>query len=179
MQIQHRRELVELLRHFDLPLTAVCVGVAEGNFDRDLLTEGLDKLYSVDNWGTIAGQKGDGGYAGSWHNANYESAMQKLKPFGEKSLVLKGMSAEMAKYIPDNSVGLVYLDAGHDYKNVMQDLYAYFPKLVSGGIMAGHDFLNPSYGVKEAVFDFCEKKYEVNVIPELKQEDAGFWFCKL
>lgn len=180
MDIQYRWQLIKLLKHLNLPLVGVCVGVAEANFDRDLLNEGLEKLYSIDNWDTILGQKGDGGETSEWHLANYKEAVKKLSQFGDKSIIIKGMSNEMSIHIPDESVGLVYIDCDHSYEGVKNDIHNYYPKLVKGGIMAFHDFVdNGSYGVIRAVYEFAmENKLEVNIIPENKYEDQGAWFRK-
>ena len=78
--------------------------------------------------------------------------------------------------VPDNSLGLLYLDAGHDYDSVMGDLVTWYPKVVKGGVIAGHDFLNPAYGVNRAVMEFAQS--EVFTISENKNEDAGFLFIK-
>jgi hypothetical protein len=179
MIIRYRRQLVDLMKHLNLPLVAVEVGVAEANFSRDLLSYGLEKLYSVDNWATIAGQKGDGGFDQDFHDSNYKKAVEKLKPFGEKSVILKGMSNEMCLQVKLNKLGLLYLDAAHDYWGVINDLFNWEFHVVKGGIIAGHDYLNKDYGVREAVHEFCAKrKYEVITIPEDKEEDAGFYFLK-
>jgi hypothetical protein len=81
--------------------------------------------------------------------------------------------------IPDNSLGMLYLDGDHSYSGVMKDLIAYFNKVLRGGLIAGHDFLQEAYGVKKAVEDFCKiYKYEINIIKEDKDEDSGFFFLK-
>ena len=36
----------------------------------------------------------------------------------------------------------LYVDARHDYCGTLADLRDYFPKMKTGGIIAGHDFLN-------------------------------------
>ena len=179
MKIKHRTQLPELLKYFNLPMVAVEIGVAEGNSSVDFLNAGLDKLYSIDNWKTIEGQKGDGGHNQKWHDANFEQAVSRLNSFGDKSVILRGMSNEMAKEIPDNSVGLLYLDGDHSDNGVMNDLNNYYSKVMKGGVIAGHDFLQPHYGVKDAVEEFCRNHdYEVHIIPENKDEDAGFYFIK-
>lgn len=176
--IQHRSQLVGLLRDMELPLVAVEVGVAEGLFSRDLLADGMDKLYSVDNWGTLD-QTGDGGSPQSWHDKNYEETQERLATFGNKSIILKGISFKVAALIPDNTCGLVYLDGDHSYEGVKKDIQYYWPKLVDGGILAGHDYLNPSYGVRQAVEEFAfENNYVIHVIPENKEVDAGFFLIK-
>ncbi len=48
----------------------------------------------------------------------------------------------------------IYIDAAHDYDNVMADLEAWWPHVREGGLFIGHDFeLFP--GVKAAVVDWC------------------------
>lgn len=179
MNIKYRRQLGELCEHFGMLGEAAEVGVAEGNFSKDLLNMGFTKLYMIDNWATIEGVKGDANFGQEWHDANFEKAKQQVLLFGDKAVILKGLTKEMASQIPDNSLSLVYLDAGHDYTSVWHDLKAYLPKLKVGGIMAGHDYLNTAYGVHDAVNDFLKGTgIEINLIPEDKNEDAGFWFIK-
>lgn len=176
INVKHRSELYKVA---DTNLPAVEVGCAEGYFSADLLRMGFTKLYMVDMWATIKTAKGDGASPQSWHDKNYQAAIKRVAKFGDKAVFLRGLSVEMAKFVPDNSVGLLYLDAGHDYDSVKEDLNAWYPKVVKGGIIAGHDYLNKSYGVKEAVHDFCRpKNIDVHLIPEHKDEDAGFYFVK-
>ena len=76
---------------------------------------------------------------------------------------------------------MIYLDAGHYYDAVISDLRTWYPKLKHGGIMAGHDFLNEDYKVKEAVYDFVKHNginATVNIIPENNPNDASFYFIK-
>jgi hypothetical protein len=178
MQIKHRSQLNELLNHFNMFGDSAEVGVAEGRYSEQILSWGVPKLFMIDAW-----QKqdlfGDANFPQEWHNENYEEAKERVKRFGDKAIMLKGLSVEMANQIPDESLCFVYLDACHTYEAVLSDLNAYLPKLKQGGIMAGHDFLSKDYGVEKAVYDFCEqKKYEVNTIPELIDENASFWFQK-
>lgn len=173
--IKHRSELHKII---DLSLPSAEVGVAEGLFSRDILSWGASFLYMVDNWGHIPGAFGDGNSEQEWHDKNYSNAIYLITPWLQKVKVLKGLSVEMAKEVPDESLGFVYLDACHTYECVSADLEAWIPKLVKDGIMAGHDFLAPEYGVKEAVMDFAKGKYEVHLIPENRKVDAGFWFKK-
>jgi len=176
--IQYRHELVKLLDLFDLPRVVAEIGVAEGWFTKDILKWNLDKLYLVDAWKHLE-QTGDGGYAQEWHDGNYQQVLERTKPFGDKVVILKGLSHEMAEHIPDESLGLVYIDADHSYEGCMRDLESYYNKVVDGGIVAGHDFLNLSYGVNKAVKQFCEEmKIEINVVPDEDDSMSSFWFIK-
>jgi hypothetical protein len=173
--IKYRSELHKII---DLSLPAAEIGVAEGLFSRDMLQWGVSLLYMVDNWGRIPGAFGDGDSPQEWHDKNYSHALELVSPWQDKVKVLKGLSVEMSKLVPDESLGLVYLDACHTYECVTADLEAWLPKIVPGGIMAGHDYLMPEYGVKEAVNDYAKSKYKVHLIPENQKKDAGFWFKK-
>ena len=173
--IKFRNELGTII---DLSLPAAEIGVAEGLFSRDILSWGVSFLYMVDNWERIPGQFGDGDSDKEWHDKNYSDAINRVTPWLQKVKVLKGPSVDMAEQVPDESLGFVYLDACHTYDCVSADLEAWMQKLVPGGIMAGHDYLNKSYGVFEAVRDFTKGKYEVNTIPDIGKLHAGFWFKK-
>lgn len=175
--IQYRRELVELMKLLDLPLVGVEVGVATGCFSRDLLQAGMEKLYSVDAWQTL-NQRGDGSSDQEWHDKNYEEALRLLTPFGEKSIILRGLSTEMAKQVPDNTLGLAYFDGDHSKEGVLENLKDWYPKVVSGGIIGSHDYENENYGVKQAFEEFVGGRFEIHLLPEDKSEDAGAFFIK-
>lgn len=179
MEIKHRIELVDLLRYYHLPLIGAELGVAEGLNSRDMLHAGMEKLYCVDNWEHLQGQSGDGSFPDEWHRTNYHQAMNRLKPYEGSVVVLKGMSHEMASFVPDDSLSLLYLDGDHSFAGVIKDLDAWFPKVINGGVVSGHDFMNKDYGVNAAINFFCAGRYKINIIPENNPNDASFWFRKL
>lgn len=53
----------------------------------------------------------------------------------------------------DGTFDLVFIDALHDYEHVMQDISLWWPKVRSGGVLAGHDFNHKWPGVERAVAD--------------------------
>lgn len=179
MQVKYRIELPLLMKELKLPMIAVEIGVAEGNNSNDLIEHGVETMYSVDAWKTL-NQRGDGGYEQSWHDMNYNKAVKLLSKHKEKSIIIKGVSHEVAETFEDESIGMIYLDGDHSYEGVMKDLEAWYPKVVKGGIIAGHDYLSQDYGVNRAVREFAKanKVFEVLTIPEKKTVDAGFYFKK-
>jgi hypothetical protein len=179
MQIQYRQQLNELIEYFKLPKVVCEAGCAEGHFTKDILKWDFDKLYLIDNWANIPGQSGDGGYPDSWHQNNYRQILEKVRPFGDRVTVLKGLTTNMAQYIPDKSIGILYVDACHEEMCVKSDLEVYFPKVVDGGIISCHDFLNLSYGVNKAVKEFCAGRFEINLIPDEEEAMASCWFRKM
>jgi len=170
--IKYRNELWKLLPENS---TIAEIGTAEGLFASDILNWPVTKkLYCVDNWGTIANQSGDGGSPQSWHDKNYSDAMIRLS--SDKVNVLRGMSWDMAARVDDESLDLLYIDCCHTYACVKLDINAWISKVKTGGIGAFHDYENKAYGVKQAVEEFCNGKYKIQLLPENKMEDAGAYF---
>lgn len=172
--ITKRNELYKLLPQ---GATTVELGVAEGLFSRDILNWGLGNHFLVDAWKTLD-TIGDGSSEQSWHDKNYENAIKLINPFGDRAIVLRGLTTEMANYVPNNSVDLLYHDAGHDYGSVYSDLVAWYSKVKAGGVIAFHDYENPAYGVKLAVQKFVDNRYQIFLLPETNKEDAGAYFIK-
>ena len=186
MKIKHRSQLGELLKFMNLPLIIVEVGVAEGLFAKNMMDWGAQILYLVDRWETDPTQRGDGGFAHEWHEDNLQQVQDRMSVYDnrpEKYVILQGDSEEMAQYIPDNSLSMTYIDCDHSYEGVKGDIEAYYPKVVTGGILAFHDFADNNegngYGVERAVREFCAlHNYEVILIPENQPCDSGAYFIK-
>ena len=58
--------------------------------------------------------------------------------------------AAASRFAPD-SLGLLFIDAGHDYKNVRQDLIDWYPKLAPGGFLVCDDYVPEWPGVQQAI----------------------------
>lgn len=118
--------------------TGVEVGTEEGVYAEQLCRAlpGLN-LTCVDAWETYPGyqehrrrqEKLD-----RWH----AQTVERLAPFGVN--VLRQYSVAAAEGIPDGSLDFVYIDANHELRFVLEDLYTWLPKVRAGGIVAGHDF---------------------------------------
>jgi cephalosporin hydroxylase len=58
---------------------------------------------------------------------------------------------------PDEKVFMVFLDASHDYHLTYGELETWWPKVKTGGYLAGHDYFHVNYpGVKKAVDEFAK-----------------------
>ena len=59
-----------------------------------------------------------------------------------KIFPIRMLSIDAATLYEDNSLDFVFIDADHDFSNVMDDLSAWYPKVKPGGTIAGHDYDN-------------------------------------
>lgn len=88
-----------------------------------------------------------------------ECALELLKPFGDRFLLLNVPSEKAAREFTRDSLDFVYVDGNHDYKHVAQDILLWWPKIHPGGVLGGHDYMtrNDSFqrcGVEQAVNEF-------------------------
>lgn len=182
MIVRYRSQLGDLLKELNLPLIVCEVGVAEGNFAKQIMDWHTQILYLIDRWETVEGQKGDGGSVQEWHDDNLSQVINKMSIYDnrpEKYIILQGDSEEMAQHIPDNSLSLAYIDCDHSYEGVKGDIEAFYPKVITGGVMTFHDYESPAYGVKQAVEEFCTaNNLQIVLIPENHIDDAGAYFIK-
>lgn len=61
-----------------------------------------------------------------------------LNPFVK---IIRNFSYEASLTFPNNYFDFIYIDAAHDYESMVIDLDAWWPKLKSGGIFSGHDYI--------------------------------------
>jgi len=110
----------------------------------------LGEFYCVDTW------KGEAAIA-------YDTAIvqdlrkifrQNVKPILKQLKMLSMISWNAAKKFEDDSVDFCYVDAGHSYEAVTNDLNAWWPKLRPGSMFGGDDYTKGYPGVQQAVWDF-------------------------
>jgi predicted O-methyltransferase YrrM len=68
-------------------------------------------------------------------------------------------SVEASKTFEDKSVDFVFIDAGHTYEEVVEDIKSWLPKVKKGGFIGGHDYYRDppgkeQEGVHNAVHEF-------------------------
>lgn len=98
------------------------------------------------------------------HNVNedlYMTFMKNMSPVKNFFTPWKMTSLEASSLFDDKSIDFVFIDASHEYEDVKTDIFAWYPKIRSGGIIAGHDYDDNWTGVKKAVNE-CFEKFFVN-----------------
>lgn len=74
---------------------------------------------------------------------------------------------------------LIFIDAGHEYPQVSQDINQWFPKMKNNGIFSGDDYFYPP--VKKAVLEFSNKhnlklNYSKQKNPDTSMNDYWSWY---
>lgn len=73
----------------------------------------------------------------------------------ERVQVVRGFGRDLAAFVksahPTAPVSFVFIDGDHRYESVKADIDAWKPVVMSGGILAGHDYTHEFPGVVKAV----------------------------
>jgi tetratricopeptide (TPR) repeat protein len=131
------------------------------------------KLYVVDTWQGSGGAdtRGDVQYA-PWlqkHQGDlFDAFFDNMERCGVLHFLtpLRMPSIQAAKLFPAGSIDFCFIDAAHDYASVKADLGAWFPKIRSGGIIAGDDYGVEWRGLDRAVNEFFADIGKVHKVPE-------------
>ena len=81
-------------------------------------------------------------------------------------------TTDAAKQVDDGSLDMVFIDAGHDYDSVREDIANWLPKVRPGGIVAGHDYQQRFPGVQRAVAEMLPIQ-DVHL-----ESDSVWWLVK-
>lgn len=81
----------------------------------------------------------------------YDIFIQNIEPVKHIINPIRMTSFEASKLYENCSLDFVFIDAGHSYASVKQDIESWLPKIKTGGILAGHDYTDAWPGVKKAV----------------------------
>lgn len=151
---------------------AVEVGVREGKNSEAMLDAGCKRLICVDDYPECVEHwieaKGPVKITREMQDAFKANMVLGLKKYGDRVRYLNMSSVAASEKIKDGSIDYVYIDADHNYEHVMADILAWYPKVRSGGVLAGHDYAKDGYeGVVQAVQEFAQKNgLQVHVCTE-------------
>ena len=134
------------------------IGVDVGEYSR-ILCESNPELHlnCVDLWERRGGK--------------LEEAKQNLAPYRVK--LMQKSSTEAVKEFDIGSLDFVYIDAAHDFDNVMRDIIEWGMRVKKGGIISGHDYANNRHcGVEDAVNIYAKHHgYKVHLL----EEPSAIW----
>jgi glycosyltransferase involved in cell wall biosynthesis/SAM-dependent methyltransferase len=152
----------DLIEELGIPRGEVVaeVGVALGDFSEFLLQTlepstfvaiDIFKLHEIPElWGRPTAEI----FAGRTHLEFYRDRFTR---YGDRIKLEVGLSHEMLAKFPDETLGLIYIDAAHDFENVRRDALLAMRKTRRGGTIVFNDYtvfdhvLGVPYGVVPAV----------------------------
>ena len=155
------------------PLTGVEVGIKWGHLSRMMLNNcpDLKQLTMVDPWSVYPPDHAD---RLKWSYARRtqkrwdgmaSGVLVKMRPYGNRARVLRMASVVAAAQLRafDERPFFVYLDARHQYPDVLEDCLAWWPVVAPGGFISGDDYYpadNPrrsQTGVGQAADEFASR----------------------
>ena len=176
--IETRIELHKLLNELGIKI-GVEVGVQGGLYSKYLLENTKIKLYLVDIWKHLDNYFDIANVSDAEQEQVLLNCKELLSPYMGRFEIIRELSINASKLFSSNFFDFIYLDAGHSYKSISEDLIAWYPKLKIGGLMSGHDFVDgenlsgSEFGVKSAVLDFIKDK---NIKLFVTNEDWPTWY---
>lgn len=182
LKIERREEFGNLLNRLKLLGNGLEVGVQAGHFSRVIRSTWKGELlHLVDRWRHESGYNDVANVENDRQLENYFSVIRQFA--ADNSVVIHKMeSLTAAAQFPDGYFDWIYLDADHSYRGCREDLEAWYPKLKTGGLFAGHDFIDGllpagDFGVKSAVEEFISDK-DVRLYLTNEREWRSWYFIK-
>jgi predicted O-methyltransferase YrrM len=83
----------------------------------------------------------------------YAAVTARLAVYGSRAVLHRRPSVEAASGFADATFDVVFVDGGHTYEAVRDDLAAWWPKVRPGGILCGDDYVLPP--VERATTEFA------------------------
>ncbi len=150
----------KLIEHFGCKV-GVEIGVREAYFSK-WLTEGtaLEQVFGID-----------------WASCGNAVHLQHMYPTKYQFITANSLEAHTA--FEDSYFDYIHVDDNHSYEHVVQELPLWWPKLKSGGIFSGDDFMNcvdvqeGAFGVQQAVTEFAQKNQFQFYLIGLDETDFG------
>lgn len=119
------------------------LGVQHGIYAHTILSKwhNCTEYHLVDLWAVQENYEDVANVNQAQQDKNYESTLGRLKAYKDKLHVCRNYTSTCVHNLEDGYFDFIYVDARHDFKGVWEDLQHYWPKLRTGGILAGHDYI--------------------------------------
>jgi hypothetical protein len=148
------------------------IGVWQGGLSNRLLENipGLT-LYMIDSWSpqTYTHDKRLHEKFDINTHKNYILSCRVAEKFRDRAHIIPETSADASKLFQNNYFDFVYLDAGHEYEDLKNDIEYWLLKVKRGGWICGHDYPNAP-GVKQAVDE---------LFPNAQIDSDMTWFYRM
>ena len=165
--ISTRNQWGWLLTENDLMGQAVEVGTHRAGFANLWLSNWMGAhLWCVDPWENLPDYERQVPYLADsdGRENDFKHAQNVIKKYWGRACLLRETSEVASRRFQPESLDCVYIDGNHVAPHPANDLEMWWPKVVQGGIIGGHDFIcpgeiNDDWGkyIQPAVLQFVEK----------------------
>lgn len=138
------------------------------------------EIYCIDCWHDYSGQGFFNGVAPEAQPSDYDilqSFLLNTAFLGDQIRVMKGRSQQFRNILPNRFFDLVFIDAAHDYNNVVNDICIGLDVLSPGGLLCGHDYHSDGDGVIQAVDDLIT--YNMAITTKGLIPGTSIWYAQL
>ncbi len=164
-----------------IPIGSACceLGVLHGDFSQSILKIlNPEVLILVDPFSVSENKYNDGLTTSYSTEHDYVDLLKRFQQqiYSKQVIVNRKYSFYAVNQYSDSIFNFIYIDASHLYEDVKRDLNDWLPKLKSGGILAGHDYITLNdFGVIQSVDEFCiENNFEMILF----NKNGGDWALK-
>lgn len=172
-----RNDIPDLLNKLGLFGMGIEIGVQKGLYSEQIL-EGskLSKLYICDSWKYLNDYIDTANVGNEEQEKNFNETKNRLLRFEGRVETLRMLSDDACKLFSDETLDFVYIDANHRYEYVLSDIKNWYPKVMKGCIISGHDFFDGDisgvkFGVRSAVIEFFKNS---NIY--VTEDDYPSWY---
>ena len=164
------------------------IGTMNGWFASDLLNQSsIEKLYCIDCWRWVEFWQDNINAHKNEQADRMRKCFERLYQYGKRAVMIREMSEDAAWLFQDGSLDICYIDANHSEAECYNDICLWAPKVRSGGILAGHDYVDGwretnqcEFGVKTAVDRWAkENNYEIMVSDCDDSPHEPSWFLQV
>lgn len=142
---QHRTTMIELARSRGWR-KGIELGLGSGLLFERFLAEGIEMI------GVDLGERPD----------RKASCCRIASQYPKQARILWGRTSAAAAHVPDAWADFVFVDAGHSYAAVTEDLRLWQSKVRPGGWFGGHDYHPAFPGVIDAVHEAFGDRIELH-----------------
>ena len=171
----------EIKQHFgDRPIKIAELGVLMGE-SIPIFMENLNiqEYIGVDLFDNYEENNKDGSYE-LMKNHGSDIYNNLCNQYKENNIIFKkGYTDKVVSEFSDEYFDLIFIDAGHEYPQVYQDINLWYPKMKKNGIFSGDDYFYPP--VKKTVNEFTVK-HNIKLFnseqknPDLIMNDYWSWY---
>jgi hypothetical protein len=152
MSIKHI--ISEIKNHFDnKPIKVAELGILHGESIPILLNNlNVKEYYGIDLFDCYEENKDGSHELMKNHGTQIFNKLMDSYKTDERVNIIKDYTNKAVSQFNDNFFDLIFIDAGHEYEQVSEDIKLWYPKMKTHGIFSGDDFFHPP--VQKAVVEF-------------------------